>query len=311
MILVQGVSIGEGPVVVDVQIGDPVRGARLLGVVVGQCAHGGVPGDAVPAGPPPLLHIEGAALEGVAGVVLEEGDGGVGLVPGPVRIRPDIGVAGRDPRLAIDDEVPGELTLDPKQRLFVQLPRQVDAEAVDPQLLHPVSELVDDPALHHGPLLRLHLVPEGADVLEVLVGAVVVGEVQDVEVQQQVPAVHVLAGVVGHDIDDHGDPALVERSDECLELLTFRPGHRVTRTVAALHGEGVGRTVSPLIVLPSDSHGLREGVVGEGGPPFGVGVVEVLLHRHEVDHVHAQIHQVVEADGFGVRVHQSRPGHRG
>ena len=93
----------------------------------------------------------------------------------------------------------------------------------------------------------------------------------------------------------------------CLELLPLRPGLRVPRTEAALHREGVGRAVPPLVVLAIDPHGLREGVVGERGLPLGVGVVEVLLHRHEVDHVHAQLSEVIEADGLAVRIHQTRP----
>ncbi len=72
-----------------------------------------------------------------------------------------------------------------------------------------MPELVDDPALDHGPLFRLHLVPERPDVLDRVVGPVVVGEVEDVEVEEQVAAVHVLAGVVRHDVDDDGDPPLV------------------------------------------------------------------------------------------------------
>ncbi len=105
VVVIQRVAVGQGPVVVDVQIGDPVRRARLLRVAVGQCLHDGLPCRTIAAGPAAVADVEGAALERVAGVVLEEGDRGVGLVPAPVGVRPDVRIAGRDPRLSIDDQV--------------------------------------------------------------------------------------------------------------------------------------------------------------------------------------------------------------
>jgi hypothetical protein len=305
----QGVAVRQSPVVVDVQIGDPVRGPGLFDVAVGERHHDRVPGVPVAPGPSWIVHVEGGALEGVSGVVLEEGDGGVGLVPRPVRVLPHVGVAGRDPGLAVDDQVVGEIRLHPAQRLLVDLPRQVDAESIHAQLIHPVPHLVQDPALDHGSVLGLRLVSEGTDVPQIVVGAVVVRQVQHVEVQQEMPAVHVLAGVIRHDVDDDRHASLVERLHEGLELLPLGARLRAPGAVSALHGEGVGGAVSPLVVLPVYAHGPGEGIICKGGLPLGVGVVQVFLHGHQVDHVHAQVHEVVQADGLTVPVHQSRSGH--
>jgi hypothetical protein len=130
--------------------------------------------------------------------------------------------------------------------------------------------------------------------------------VEDAHVVTQLAGVDALGGVVEDEVDDHGDAAVVQGLDKVAELRVLRAGLGAAHAVAALEREGVRGAVSPLIIGRVDAARAHEVARGEGGLPFVVGMVQVLLHGKQVHDVHAEIHQMVDADGTALCVAESR-----
>ena len=177
---------------------------------------------------------------------------------------------------------------------LVQLPgergREVEAEAVDVHLEHPVAKRVHEELQH----ARMHHVQRVAaagevEVVAAAVGEPVVGGVVDAAEGERRPELVALGGVVVDDVEDHLDPGRVERLHHRLELLHLAGGG-----VARLRGEEADGVVAPVVAQPA----LDE-------PP----VVEERLHRHQLDRRHAEAPEIVDhrrAGEPGVRAAERR-----
>ena len=84
----------------------------------------------------------------------------------------------------------------------IQRYRRAGIPALEPVLLPRLALDLHGLAQNRARSLGVALLHDLPRALQVLVRPVVVGEIQHVEVQEEVPVVHVLAGVVGNHIDD-------------------------------------------------------------------------------------------------------------
>ncbi len=174
---------------------------------------------------------------------------------------------------------------------------QVEAEAVDVALGHPVAQRVHDQPQHAG-VARVERVarPRVVHVEARVVGdeAVVAGVVDALEGEHR-PQVVALGGVVVDDVEDHLDPRPVQRLDHALELAHLvAVGAR--RRVQRVRREVADRAVAPVVDQPlvdderlvgdvvdgqqldrSDAELLQVGEGVVGGQP-GVGAAQVLPH---------------------------------
>ena len=202
----------------------------------------------------------------------------------------------REHRVLVDDVEERAQAVDVVE-LSRQGARQVEAEAVDVAVDHPVAQRVHDQPQH----ARVHDVERvaGARVVHVVAQVVghepVVGGVVDAAEGQHRAEVVALGGVVVDDVEDDLDAGVVQRLDHALEL---------AHLLARLAGGGVGRVrreeadrgVAPVVRQPALG---EEGLVGDvvdgqqlhgghaeapqivhgriGGHP-GVGAAQVLAH---------------------------------
>ena len=166
----------------------------------------------------------------------------------------------------------------------VQLARQrrgqVEAEAVDVQVLHPVAQRVHDQLEHVG-VAHVQAVA-GARVVDVpaQVGGVepVVGGVVEAPQRQQRPPVVALAGVVVDDVQDDLDAGGVQHLDQLLELLDLLAPAAVGG-VGVVGGEEADRVVAPVVAQAGRHQAL---------------VVQELVDRQQLDGGHPQSEEVVD-----------------
>ena len=306
--VVVGKLIGQSPVVVDVEVANAAHGGFVVGEGGG---NGGLdlflfaeitPCISLVA----LLHfgIAGRAFEGISGVVLEKDNRRIVLVPVPGGICLEIRVVGTDPGLPVDDDVGAEGFTEFFEGLAVNLPGQVDAEAVDAKFIDPVPALVNEPALHHRAVFGFDFVAVFANQFQVVV-AVIILLIEDAPVEMVGVFVHVLGRVVGHEVDDHGDVFIVKCLHQIAELLAFGAWLGAALAVAGFHGKAMRGAVAPLVIFQRDSLLNHEGIVFKGGSPPFFGIVEVLLHGHEVHHIDAEVHEVIKANRFSPLVFQA------
>jgi len=189
-----------------------------------------------------------------------------------------------DDRVLVDDVEEGGQAIH-----LVELARQgggeVEAEAVDVHLRHPVTQRVHDELQHGGGAHEEGVPgPGGVEVVPlVLVDEPVVGRVVDPPEGQRGAHVVALGGVVVHHVQDHLDVRGVEGLDhrlELLHLLAALPGGGVP----VVRGEEADRVVAPVV---------REALVLE------VGVVDELVHRHQFHGGDTEVREVLDDGGVG------------
>ena len=141
---------------------------------------------------------------------------------------------------------------------------EVEAEAVDVHLRHPVAQAVHDQLQHVG-VAHVERVA-GARVVHVVRG--VVGDQAVVRRRCRCPLkasvgpeVVALGGVVVDDVEDHLDARLVQRADHRLELLHLLADARA-RCVLVVRGEEADRVVAPVVAQAGARPGGRRGRTG-------------------------------------------------
>ena len=156
--------------------------------------------------------------------------------------------------------------------------REVEAEAVDVALDHPVAQRVHD----HPQRARVDDVERVAGAGEVHVEALVVGDeavvglVVDPLEGQDRPEVVALRGVVVDHVEDHLDALAVQRLDHALELahlLAVAAGRRVL----GVRAEEADRRVAPVV---GEALLVQEGLVGD------------LVDRQQLHRGHAEVLEV-------------------
>ena len=156
---------------------------------------------------------------------------------------------------------------------------QIEAEAVDVAVDHPVAQRVHDQPQH----ARVHDVERVARARVVHVVAQVVGHepvvggVVDAAEGQHRAEVVALGGVVVDHVEDHLDPRLVQRLDHALELAHLLAG-LAGGGVGRVRGEEADRRVAPVVRQPAVG---EEGLVGD------------VVDRQQLDRGDAQRLQVV------------------
>ena len=177
---------------------------------------------------------------------------------------------------------------------------QVEPEAVDVHLAHPVPERVEDqPERRRVADVKAVAGPGGVEV----VGAVpfdqaVVGRVVDAFHGKSRPQVIALRGVVVHDVEDDFQAGGVQRPDHGLELVHLAPG-RAGGAVRPVRGQKTDAVVPPVIAQAS----LQE-----------VGILDELVDRHQLDSRHPEVHQIRHYGRMGqprVGAPQLRPAPQG
>ena len=157
---------------------------------------------------------------------------------------------------------------------------QVEAEAVDVHLGHPVPQRIHDQlqrvrAAHVEAVAGAGVVDEVAAVL--LAEPVVARGVHALEAQRR-PEVVALGGVVVDHVEDDLDAGRVQRLDHAPELLHLL-AEPAQRGVAVVRGEEADGVVTPVVAQPQ----VDEAVV-----------VHELVHRHQLDRGHPEPGQVVD-----------------
>jgi hypothetical protein len=168
-------------------------------------------------------------------------------------------------------------------RVPAQRRHQVEAEAVDVHLVHPVAQAVED-HLEHARVVRVDAVAAAREVVVVpglVRHQVVVARVVDAPEAYGRAQVVALAGVVVDDVEDHLDADPVEGLHHRLEFVHLLPGR--AQGVA-----GVGRKVADRVVAP---------VVGEAAIEE-LPRDEEVVHGKQLDGGDAEREQVVQ---HGVR----------
>ena len=158
--------------------------------------------------------------------------------------------------------------------------REVEAEAVDVHLDHPVAQAVHD-QLQHVRVPHVERVA-GAGVVHVVAPVVgdepVVGGVVDALERQHRAEVVALGGVVVDDVEDHLDARRVQRLDQLLELLHLLAA-LAARGVLVVRREVADRVVAPVVAQAA----LDE-----------VRVVDELVDRQQLDRGDAEPLQVLD-----------------
>ncbi len=233
------------------------------------------------------------------------------FVPGPARIGGDSRIGRRDPRLAIDDNVRPDGGAQRQQAFPIDLPGQIDAKAVNAEFLDPMLGLVDQPAPRHRPIFGFHFIAERADMVAILIGAVVIFAVKRVEIEHIIAPVHVLAGMVGNKIDDHGHAALMAGLHQSAEIGALLAKRAAFAAIAVFNRKSVRRPIAPLVVFRGNAHGLHVGIVGEGGAPVRVRVMQEFLHRHQMQHIDPEVGDRIEPNFLPARIAQAALRHAG
>ncbi len=152
---------------------------------------------------------------------------------------------------------------------------QVEAEAVDVHLVHPVAQAVHD-QLQHVRVAHVEAVA-GAGVVDVAARVVgvepVVGRVVDALERQRRALVVALGGVVVDDVEDHLDAGVVQGLHHLAELLHLLAPLAVAGVVV------VRREVGDRVVAP---------VVAQA-QLVQAAVVDELVHRHQLDRGDAEV----------------------
>ena len=172
---------------------------------------------------------------------------------------------------------------------LVELPGQrggqVEAEAVDVHLRHPVPETVhqelDAPGMRHVERVAASRVVHV--VTAILCHQPIVGRVVDPAEAERRPELVALGGVVVDDVEDDLDPGLVKRLDHLLELADLLAADSLAR-VARVRREEADRVVAP--------------VVGEAALDK-VAVPHELVDGHELDRSDAEPTEVLDGGGGG------------
>ena len=155
---------------------------------------------------------------------------------------------------------------------------QVEAEAVDVHLEHPVAQAVHD-QLQHVRVAHVEAVA-GAGVVEVVAPVLghqpVVGGVVDAAEREHRAQVVALGGVVVDHVEDDLDAGVVEVADHRLELLHLLAG-LARRGVVVVRREVADRVVAPVVAQAA----LQQ-----------VGVVDELVHRQQLDGGDAELGEV-------------------
>ena len=163
---------------------------------------------------------------------------------------------------------------------------EVEPEAVDVHVEHPVAQRVHD-QLQHVRVPHQQAVAGAGGVVVVLrlvVDQAVVGGVVDAAEAQRGPVVVALGGVVVDDVEDDLDVGGVQRLDHRLELLHLLPAGAVGG-VGVVRGEEADRVVAPvvreaLLLQVGVLHELVDGHQLDGGDAEAL---EVLDHRRVAD----------------------------
>jgi hypothetical protein len=124
---------------------------------------------------------------------------------------------------------------------------EVEPEAVDVHLGHPVTEGVHD-ELEHVRATHEQAVARAGRVVVVLLGVVdepVVRSVVDAPEAQRRSELVALGGVVVHDVEDDLDVRLVQGFDHGLELVDLFAAP--TTRIAVVRGEEADRVVTPVV----------------------------------------------------------------
>ena len=165
--------------------------------------------------------------------------------------------------------------------------RQVEAEAVDVHLEHPVAQRVHDELQHVG-MTRVERVA-GAGVVHVVAAVVVdqavVRGVVDAAQRQRRTQVVALGGVVVDHVEDHLDAGRVQVAHHRLELEHLLAA-LAAGGVRVVRGEEADRVVAPVV---------RQVTLGQ------VVVLDELVNRHELDRGDAQMLEVVDRHGMRER----------
>ena len=156
---------------------------------------------------------------------------------------------------------------------------QIEAEAVDVHLQHPVAQAVHD-QLQHPRVAHVQRVAAAGEV-HVVAGIlgrqpVVAGVVHPAHGQRG-PQVIALGGVVVDHVQDHLDAGAVKVPHHGLELR--HRGDRAAGGVTFIGREEAERAVAPVVGQPLIDQ---------------VAIVDVVVHRHQLDRGHAQRGEVID-----------------
>jgi len=163
---------------------------------------------------------------------------------------------------------------------------EIEAEAVDAHVGHPVAQAVHHELQHPWPAQVEHVA--AARFVAVPVRPLPVEPVPRRVVEpapgERRTMLVALAGMVEHHIDDHLDACGVQRPHHRAELLAHRPAVAPPRGVARLGTEEAEGVVAPIVAQPA---GLQRALV------------HVLMHRQQAHRRHAEALQM--SDGGGMR----------
>ena len=172
----------------------------------------------------------------------------------------------------------------------VQFPRQrrgqVEAEAIDMHLQHPVAQAVHDQLEHlrMADIERIAAAGEIHVVARVVLDQAVIGGIVHPAQSQGRPHLVAFTGVVVNHIQNHLDAGAVQRLDHLLELAHLL-ALVAAGAVAGVGGKEIQRIVTPIVAQP----GVRE----------VARMSEVMMHRHQFDRSHVDRAQM--RDGGGMR----------
>ncbi len=158
-----------------------------------------------------------------------------------------------------------------------ELRGQVEPEAVDPHLRHPVAQAVGD-ELQRARMAEVDRVAGAGEVICVpgVVGEVVIRLVVDPAKRQRRPELAALGGVVVDDVEEHLDPGPVQRIDHALEL------RHHPRRIGGGGEPRIGREVAERVVAPVVAETLIDEEL----------LADAIVHRQQLDGGDAQRRQM-------------------
>ena len=132
--------------------------------------------------------------------------------------------------------------------------------------------LVDQPALHHGAVLEFHFIAILSDMIQLL-GPIVIELIQDIPMKViGIPIlaviVHVLARVIGHNVDNDSHSLVVESLHQITKLLTLCTWGSIFLSKTSFDSESMCRTVAPLVVFQMNAVLLHERVMLKRSLPY-------------------------------------------